>query len=75
MIDSGLAQLWFSGKLLERGKKLSHYLGQNEKTKVVLKISKSGCGPPPKEPIMSEEEKKLMMLHAFRRQEELKVSL
>ncbi|XKL61768.1 hypothetical protein PGB90_001601 [Kerria lacca] len=28
--------------------------------------------PPPKEPIMSNEEKKLMMLHAYKRQEELK---
>ncbi|XP_065222899.1 cilia- and flagella-associated protein 298 isoform X3 [Planococcus citri] len=73
VIDPALAQLWFSGKLLERGKKLSDYLGRNEKTKVVLKISKSGTGPPPKESILTEEEKKLMMLHAFRRQEELKV--
>lgn len=73
VIDASLAQLWFSNKLLERGKKLSDYLGKNEKTKVVLKITKAGSGPPPREPLLSEEEKKLMMLHAYRRQEELKV--
>lgn len=72
VIDASLAQLWFSNKLLERGKKLSDYLGKNEKTKVVLKITKAGSGPPPREPLLSEEEKKLMMLHAYRRQEELK---
>ena len=69
-----MAQLWFSNKLLERGKKLSDYIGKNEKTKVVLKITKSGSGPPLREPLMTEEEKKVMMLHSYRRQEELKVS-
>lgn len=74
VIEVSLAQLWFSNKLLERGKKLSDYIGKNEKTKVVLKITKSGSGPPLREPLINDEEKKLMMLHSYRRQEELKVS-
>lgn len=49
-------------------------MGKNEKTKVVLKITKSCTGPPAKEPVLTEEDRKLMMLHAYRRQEELKVS-
>ncbi|KAJ8948776.1 hypothetical protein NQ318_022907 [Aromia moschata] len=31
-----------------------------------------GGGPPAREPIMSEEQRKQLMLHAYRRQEELK---
>lgn len=37
-----------------------------------MKLSKRGAGPPGREPIMSEEDRKKMMLHAYRRQEELK---
>lgn len=72
-MDPNLTQLWFANKLLERGKKLGDYVGKNEKSKVILKVNKAGCGPPPKEPSMSEEERKQAMLHAYRRQEELKV--
>lgn len=72
VIDVALAQLWFSGKELQRSKKLSDYVGRNEKTKVLMKISKVGQGAPAREPAITEEQKKQMMLHAYRRQEELK---
>lgn len=72
VIDPAMAVLWFSGKEMQRGEKLSHYLGKNEKTKVIIKISKVGQGPPAREPVIGEEERKQMMLHQFRRQEELK---
>uniref|UniRef100_A0A1B6MUW1 Cilia- and flagella-associated protein 298 n=1 Tax=Graphocephala atropunctata TaxID=36148 RepID=A0A1B6MUW1_9HEMI len=72
VIDPSLAQLWFSGKEMQRGKKLSDYLGKNEKTKVIVKVSKMGQGAPAREPVVGEEERKQMMLHQYRRQEELK---
>lgn len=56
-----------------RGKKLSDYLGKNEKTKGIVKLQKAGSGAPQREPVMSEDDQKAMMLHAYRRQEELKV--
>jgi hypothetical protein len=56
-----------------RDKKLADYVGRNEKTKVILKLQKQGQGAPGREPVISEEERKQMMLHAYRRQEELKV--
>jgi Protein of unknown function (DUF2870). len=56
-----------------RGKTLVYYLGRNEKTKVIVKLQKHGQGPPGREPVISEEERKQMMLHAYRRQEDLKV--
>lgn len=73
VIEITQAQLWFSGKEMYRGKKLADYLGRNEKTKVIVKLQKQGQGPPGREPVFSEEERKQMMLHAYRQQEELKV--
>lgn len=52
---------------------MADYLGKNEKTKVIVKLQKSGSGPPGREPALSAEEQKAMMMHAYRRQEELKV--
>lgn len=37
-----------------------------------MKLSKKGSGAPAREPIMNEEERKQMMMHAYRKQEELK---
>lgn len=34
------ATIWFSGKEMQSNKKLSDYLGKNEKTKVIIKIQK-----------------------------------
>lgn len=75
MIAPNTAQLWFSGRELVRepNKKMKDYLGRNEKTKVVLKITKTGSGPPAREPPLSEQDKKLLMANAFKKQEELKV--
>lgn len=74
VIDVQLAQLWFSGKEMLPGKKLKDYLGPNEKTKIIVKLQKRGGGKPAREPLMSEEERKRLMLHAYNRQEQLKVS-
>lgn len=37
-----------------------------------MKLSKRGQGAPGREPVINEEERKQMMLHAYRKQEELK---
>ena len=47
-------------------------LGKNEKTKVVAKLQKPGGGAPRGEPVVSEDERKAMMAHYFKRQEEMK---
>lgn len=73
-MDVETAQLWFCGKEMLRGKKLGDYLGRNEKTKVTVKLHKRGTGKPGREPLMSEDERKRMMMHAYNRQEQLKVS-
>ncbi|XP_018319836.1 cilia- and flagella-associated protein 298 [Agrilus planipennis] len=73
VIDPASAQLWFCGKEMYRdGKTLRDYVGKIENCKVTIKLSKRGEGPPAREPIMSEEQRKQLMAHAFRKQEELK---
>jgi hypothetical protein len=72
VIEPVKAQLWFAGKQMLPDKRLADFIGNNEKCKVIVKLQKSGEGAPGREPVFSEEERKQMMLHAYRRQEELK---
>ena len=51
---------------------MKDYVGGNDKTKVVVKLSTVGAGPPVREPAMSEEERKHLMLMEHRRREEIK---
>lgn len=72
VMDPAKAQLWFAGKQMLIEKKLADFIGNNEKCKVIVKLQKSGEGAPGREPVLSETERKHMMMHAYRRQEELK---
>ncbi|XP_005993660.1 cilia- and flagella-associated protein 298 [Latimeria chalumnae] len=72
VIEDSEAQLWWAGKEMQRTNKLSNYLGKNEKTKIIVKIQKRGQGAPAREPVISAEEQKQLMLHYYRRQEEFK---
>lgn len=74
IVEPAKAQLWFAGHHMLPEKALSHYLGRNEKCKVIVKLAKSEEGQPSREPSVSEEERKQLMMHAYKRQEELKVS-
>nr|XP_022903028.1 UPF0769 protein C21orf59 homolog [Onthophagus taurus] len=73
VIDPASAQIWFCGKEMYRDKKfVRDYVGKFENCKVIMKISNRGEGAPSREPIMNEDQRKQMMLHAYRKQEELK---
>lgn len=72
VIDPSKAQLWFAGKQILPDRKLAHFIGQNEKSKVIVKLQKFGEGAPGREPVFNEAERKQMMMQAYRRQEELK---
>ena len=58
---------------MQTQKTLMDYVGKNEKTTIIAKLSKKGQGAPSREPVFSEEEKKKMMACAYKKQEELKV--
>eukprot|EP00553_Chaetoceros_curvisetus_P009793 CAMPEP_0204614196 /NCGR_PEP_ID=MMETSP0717-20131115/1976_1 /ASSEMBLY_ACC=CAM_ASM_000666 /TAXON_ID=230516 /ORGANISM="Chaetoceros curvisetus" /LENGTH=119 /DNA_ID=CAMNT_0051626809 /DNA_START=1 /DNA_END=360 /DNA_ORIENTATION=+ len=74
MLDPTTTSLWCAGKEFQRGNgnKVSDRLGTNEKTRVIAKLTPTDSGPPSREPIVNEEERKAMMAHYFKRQEELK---
>jgi len=71
-INFDSASLWYAGKELERGKKLSEYVGKNEKTKLICKINKKGNGAPVREPLVDKETHTKMLSYYFKKQEEQK---
>ncbi|CAG0888852.1 unnamed protein product [Darwinula stevensoni] len=72
VIERTEGELWFSGKKLPEDQPLKAFLGTNEKTTAVVKVGKKGHGAPSREPVMSVEEQKQLMMHQFQKQEELK---
>ena len=66
------ASLWVAGKEFQRTQLVSHRLGKDEKTKVIGKYTKLGIGPPVQEAAVTKEERKAMMKHYFKGQEDLK---
>lgn len=43
--------MWFAGKLLPHKGKLSDRLGRNDKQKVIVRLQRSGEGPPAREAV------------------------
>lgn len=72
VIEPAKAQLWFASRQMLDGKCLSDYVGRNEKCKVIVKLTSCGEGAPGREPALSEDARKHLMLQQYRRQEELK---
>eukprot|EP00884_Botryococcus_braunii_P001768 jgi/Botrbrau1/11592/Bobra.247_1s0013.2 len=65
-------ELWFAGKKLLSGNTLADHVGKNDKTKVVIKVTRKGQGAPAREPVVDEETQKAMMAWYFKKQEEQK---
>jgi hypothetical protein len=72
MLGADTATLWWAGKEFHRDQTVGDRVGRNEKTKIVGKLQKPGAGAPVREPGISEEERKAMMAHYFKKQEEMK---
>lgn len=64
-------KLWFASKELLSGACLKDFLGNNEKSKVTIKVASKKAGQPCREPLISEQDQKLLMMHSARRREEL----
>ncbi|XP_065568969.1 cilia- and flagella-associated protein 298-like [Artemia franciscana] len=60
--------LWFSSRELELSKKISDYVGKNEKTKATFRLNPNKDGIPTRG---VKEDETQFLLHTFRRQEEL----
>jgi len=67
--DEQTGQLWFASRKLQRTEKLSKYLGTNEKTKVIIKITSEKGGAPVREPSVDEEAHKQMLAFWHKKQE------
>lgn len=71
-LDAEEAQLWWAGKEFLRTQTVGDRVGRNEKTKIIAKLQRPGSGAPAREAAVSEAERKQMMAHYFRKQEEMK---
>ena len=72
LLDPDTALAWFCSKHMLRTEKLSKYSGNNEKTKITVKLTKKGAAAPAKEPTVDAETQKNMMALYSKRQQELK---
>lgn len=72
VIEPAKVQLWFAGKQLLPDRLLGDFIGHNEKCKVIVKLQKCDEGAPGREPAYNDDERKQIMMQAYRRQEELK---
>ncbi len=55
-----------------RGKKLCDYLGKNEKTTVIVKMTSTSSGAPVREPLIDPDTHKKMLAYYYKKQEESK---
>uniref|UniRef100_A0A8D8WXL1 UPF0769 protein C21orf59 homolog n=1 Tax=Cacopsylla melanoneura TaxID=428564 RepID=A0A8D8WXL1_9HEMI len=72
IIEPSMGALWFAGKAMLRDKLVRDFLGKNEKCKAVVKVAKMSSGAPSREPPLTEDQRKQLMMHYYRKQEELK---
>ena len=71
-LDADKTTLWWAKKEFLTNKKLSDYVGKNEKTKIVVKSMPKGKGAPVNEPPVDEATQKKMMAFYYKKQEESK---
>jgi hypothetical protein len=64
--------MWWAGKELAREKVLGSYIGKNEKTKIIVKLTKAGSGAPVRETAVDEETRVKLMGMYHKKQEEWK---
>ena len=68
----GPTTLWWSGKPLDKASDFTKYTGKNDKTKVVVKLTKEGANAPQREPAIDVKTQNEMMAFWYRKQEEAK---
>ena len=71
ILDPATATLWFAGKEFLRDGIVRDRI-RHEKTKVTVKLQKKGSSAPARQPAVTEAERKAMMAHYFKKQEEMK---
>lgn len=72
VLDAYQTNLWWAGKELRSDQSLEQYVGRNEKTKIVTKLTPKSSGAPVREPRVDEATHKAMMAHYYKKQEDNK---
>lgn len=69
MLEVNDCCMWFAGKELQQnvGKKLSDFLGKNEKSKVIIKLQNKAAGAPTREPRVDENTHKAMLSYYYKK--------
>ena len=74
LVDAQTAMLWFTSKSLPRGSGSvrGFFAGSmlNERSKVILKLTRPSQHPPAREPFLSEKEQKELMAYYYHKQQE-----
>ena len=70
LIDVETSALWFCGKEMPKDQTIGKWCSNNEKSKLTVKVSKSGATAPSKEPRLGYEQQRLLRDHLAKRREE-----
>ncbi|PFH35635.1 putative protein c21orf59 [Besnoitia besnoiti] len=65
--DKEKTALWWAGKELQNDKVLSHYVGKNEKTKIIARLQPKAAGAPIREPRIDAETHKAMLAYCHKK--------
>jgi hypothetical protein len=71
-ILAGETVMWWTGKPLAKDVDFAKYVGKNEKTKIVVKLTKQGATAPPRESAVDAKTQSEMMAYWYKKQEEHK---
>lgn len=75
VLDESTIGLWWANKELDSEEPWSRYAGSNEKTTLIVKVSRAGGHAPVSEPAVDEETRKRMMGIYYKKQETQKALL
>jgi len=73
VVDPETTIMWWASKQLDRSKNLADFVGKNDKTKIVVQLTKKGQGAPARQgQQQSKSEQEAMMAYYFKKKEEWK---
>lgn len=59
--------VWWAGKQLDKNKKISDYIGKNQKTKIIIKLQKSGGQQPLRQPPVDSKTYQQMVKYYYKK--------
>ncbi|KAK9865940.1 hypothetical protein WJX84_010576 [Apatococcus fuscideae] len=69
-LDARDAEVWFAGKQLQPGNRISVHAGKQEKTKLVVRLQKAGQSAPQREPAVDADTQQAMLAWYRKKQDE-----